>query len=681
MAESPLLEQMTPEQRAKFINDARALRKLIAQSARRDVASTIAKGIEGYKGVPLSELRRRYNRGPDPRLIASYSKQLSELAQKASKIDYDRAAKVGELSKKKVDLMVPMLNILNRTVTAEGQFATGVAKERISQIGGAYRELIKTLQNDFDNVYSPEDSDAYKNITKEMRAIRTLGQQEDVKDLNLAVNNQKWLDAAFQALQATAKPGDKDRLYKGLASQFGDREGISFTSLLEQAATKNGTAKSILNLRRDYQKAIKDSEEKMVRRAQPVVDKMASVLGARRPQYAKGIKETYDALANLDGTKGAQQALDTAIAGLIPKEGELSPIQKEQERLLEALADEKDTRSPVQAARQQFWNTEGFQTFATPIAAKEGKTFADLTDSDKIAITREAFYAARKANRSSKSGIKEAARSFRFEKETGKDPEARVLPQEPNTEPSGKPSAEIVQPPAVTDTTPEVEDVADYSSVPARWNGEPVEMRLKEENGVFSLEIVKDGVVDQVLNDASDDFSSAMETFSKSAEYIAETGEQPSELFGITSDEAVSKMTEQLGQMAAEAEEQRFQQDLPDDPFGDFEDKFEADKFAEEARQVEGLAPTPTAPLTVGAPIVSATIEDITPTEKVPEFEAEMERSVQGSMLRKQMDKIMSDELQQAGVSDEQASQLEGPARLAEILRRKMQVDAGTGRQ
>lgn len=673
-------QNLTPEEQAVFNKALRDLRKKIGRAKADQVFNRIAKSLEATQGASIAEVRRRYNiEGPDRAFIQALYQQLGDLGAKAAKIDFERAAKIGDLSKKKVDLMVPILQILGRGVTAEGQFATGVGKERIAQLGAMRAALMKTLAEDYDDIYSPEDSEGFKNITKDLVQINTVGQEQDVDSLNVAANNQAWLNKVYESLNATGKPGDKDRLFKGLAAQWGDTEGISFEAALRDSEI--GTAGSILKLKRDYQQRIKDSNEKMIQRAEPVLAEAAKVLGARRPQFAKAIREIYGAVKDLDGTAGAQAALDKAIAGLTPKEGEASPIEEERDRLLAALADEKDTRGPIEAAREQFWATDEFRKFAEKIleADPDKPSFDSLDREQKILLTKYAQQHSRKKVRTGKQHIRDLIKGDQIVKESGKDPEARVLPEEPETEPSSsRPSAELIQPPAVTDTVPETEDVADYDSISARWGGEPVEMRLKEKDDKFSLEIVKDGVVDQIIEGDDENFGAAIEVFGKAAEFKAETGEEPSELFGITPEEAVSGLEEGLKKVDYAAKEDAFQRDLPEDPFGKFEDD-----FAKEAQAVGAKVPTPTEPITPSAPILSASIEDIEPIEKSPDIQAEVERDLQTGLLRQQMSDIISSDLEAAGAAPAEVEGMTSAEKIAELLGKRLRrqsVEAGTGR-
>jgi len=665
---------LSPEERVRLETQLRELRKKIGRAKADQVFNRIAKGLEVAQGLSAAEARRRYNiGGADPRVIASYSKQLSELAQKAAEIDFDRAAKIGELSKKKVDLMTPIINVVGRAVSGEAQFATGVGQARIRGLSDQYKEYNEALTRKLSTLSSDPNSDTKrKTIPNAVASVFEFYPSAAQKDLNVLAETQDFLNKVNDSLNKVSLPGDTIEMFEGISAQYGGP--AAFQALLENSGAAE--AKTIIQKLNRAKKEQDDVYKEHGKKVTGLIQEASKALGARRPQLAKVINEVATALGGLDGTKGAQDALDNAIAMLTPKEGEKSPIETERERLLEALADETDNRGPIEAARDQFWATPEFGKFAEGIT---GKTVDQLGRPELLQLTKAAQRYQRRASTESKQDIKDLIREFETGEEIGKSTEKRVLPDEPETEASQRPSADIAQPPAVTDTVPETEDVTDYEAYQTSFKGEPVEMRLKEQEGKFVLEIVKDGKVSEIIDQGAEDFASTMDIFMKAAEFAEETGEQPSGLFGITPEEATEKATEELGQVDYDAEEKRFQQDLPDDPFGTFEDD-----FAKQAQQVEGLTPPPSAPLTVGAPILSATVEDIVPIKKAGTMEDELARRVQGAALRSQMDDIISGELGEDPLTTQQSAELDADERIkrtAEAMRRRLQrVEAGTGR-
>ena len=666
---------LTPEERARFSKQLSKLRKRIGRAAADQLFNRAAKFLEVSQGLSAAEARRRYNiGGADPRVIASYSKQLSELAQKAAEIDFDRAAKIGELSKKKVDLMTPIINVVGRAVSGEAQFATGVGQARIRGLSDQYKESTKALTRKLETLSSDPNSDTKrKTIPNAVASVFEFYPSSAVSDLNVLAETQDFLNKVNDSLNKVSLPSDTIEMFEGISAQYGGP--AAFQALLENS--KAAEAKTIIQKLNRAKKEQDDAYNEHGKKMASIIKEAAKALGARRPQLAKVINEVATAVGGLDGTKGAQDALDNAIAMLTPKEGEKSPIETERERLLAALADETDNRGPVQAAREQFWATPEFGKFVEGVT--KGKTVAELEPSQLIDLTKLAQRYQRRASKEGKQDLKDLIREFETGEEIGKSTEKRVLPDEPETEASQRPSADIIQPPAVTDTVPETEDVADYDSVQTSFKGEPAEIRLKQQGDKFVLEIVKDGKVSEIIDQGAEDFASTMDTFMKAAEFVDETGEQPSGLFGITPEEATEKATEELGQMDYDADEERFQQDLPDDPFGTFEDD-----FAKQAQQVEGLTPPPSAPLTVGAPILSATVDDIVPIEKAGTMEDELARRTQGAALRSQMDDIISGELGEDPLTTQQSVELDADERIkrtAEAMRRRLQrVEAGTGR-
>jgi hypothetical protein len=669
---------LTPEERVVFEQELQRLKQQIGAARAAQVFNRLAKGLEAAKGTSIEEVRRRYNfPGRDPAVIQNLYSQLAELGVKAAELDFDRAAKIGDLSKKKVDLMVPMMNALGRAITAEGQFATGVGSARIKALGGLFGEFNSALSRELANLSSDPESDTKrKTIPNEIQGVIELYPGTAVRDLQVLGEQENFLNQVNSALNKVTMPGDTIEMFNGIASQYGGP--ASFQAILQTSGSAE--AKNILSKLESARKKEDEVWKKYGQQAGSLIAKAAEQLGAQRPQFARVIKEVSDAIGGLDGTRGAQAALDQAIEGLLPKKDQLTPIEEERDRLLEALANEQDTRGPVQAAREEFWATPEFQKFSQGIT---GRSVPQLSFDEKIELTKAAQRYMKASAGEKKASIQEEIKKFEAGQSAGKDLRARTLPTEPLTEASQKPSAQIMQPPAVTDTVPETEDVSDYDSVKARWQGEPVEMRLREKDGKFSIDIVKDGKVAQTIDktpQTASEFGEAIGTFLRTAEFIEETGEEPSDLFGITQAEAVAKASEQI--KARDLEEKRglFQRQLPEDPFGEFDAD---DDFVQEAKQIERAAPTTDVPLSVGGPIVSSSIQDIQPEEKRPEWEGQLERDVQAGLLRQQMGDIISGELEQAGVAPEETAKMDAISRTAELFRRKLQqqaVEAGTGR-
>ena len=666
---------LTPEQRARFSDELRRLRKTVGRARADQFFNRAAKVLEMSQGLSAAEARRRYNiGGRDPRVVAAYSKQLSELAKTASEIDFDRAAQMGELAKKQVDLMTPMLNIIGRAVTGEAQFATGVGQARIRGLSDQYKEYNEALTRKLSTLSSDPNSDTKrKTIPNAVATVFEVGNGAQVNDLNELARTESFLNAVNTSLNKVSLPGDTIEMFEGISAQYGGP--AAFQALLQNS--KAAEAKTIIRklnaAKQGQDKVYKEHGKKVT----GLIQEASKALGARRPQLAKVINEVATTLGGLDGTRSAKQALDNALAALTPKKGEVSPIQQERERLLKALANEDDNRGPIEAARDQFWATPEFGEFVRGVT--KGKTVADFSRPELVQLTKVAQRYQRRAAKGNKTELNDLIREFETGEEIGKSTEKRVLPDEPETEAGQRPSADIVQPPAVTDTVPETEDVADYDSVQSNFKGEPAEIRLKQQGDSFVLEIVKDGKVSEIIDQGAEDFDTTMTAFMKAAEFVEEAGEQPSGLFGITPEEATEKATKEFGQMEYDAQEDRFQRDLPDNPFGDFEDD-----FAKQAQQVEGLTPPPSAPLTTGAPILSATVDDISPTEKQPDYEAELSRRSQTAALRSQMDDILSGEMGEDPLTTQQSMNLDSDERIrrtAEAMRRRLQrVEAGTGR-
>lgn len=671
---------LTPQQRARFGEELRRLRKTIGRAKADQVFNRIAKGLEISQGLSVAEARRRYNiGGRDPRVIASYSKQLSELAQAASEIDFDRAAQIGDLAKKQVDLMTPMLNIIGRAITGEAQFATGVGQARIRGLSDQYKEYNEALTRKLSTLSSDPNSDTKrKTIPNAVATVFEIGNNTQVNDLNELARTESFLNEVNNSLNKVTLPGDTIEMFEGISAQYGGP--AAFQALLQNS--KAAEAKTIIQKLTRAKKEQDDVYKEHGKKVTGLIKEASNALGARRPELARVINEVATALGGLDGTKSAKEALDTAVAGLTPKKGEISPIEQERQRLLDALADETDNRGPIEAARDQFWATPEFGEFVKSVT--KGKTVAELQRPELIKLTRVAQRYQRRAAKDNAQSLDNLIREFETGEQTGQSTEKRVLPEEPTTEANQRPSANIAQPPAVTDTVPETEDVVDYDSVQTNFKGQPVEMRLKKQGDNFVFDIVQDGKVSATIDQGAEDFASTMSTFMKAAEFEDVTGEQPSGLFGITPEEASEKELKQIRQMEYDAQEDRFQRDLPDNPFGDFEDQFEGDNFAQEARQVEGRTPPPSAPLTTSAPILSATADDISPIEKQPDYEAEMGRRAQTAALRSQMDDIISGELGEDPLTTQQSAELEADERIrrtAEAMRRRLQrVEAGTGR-
>lgn len=673
-------QSMTPEQQAVFSRELKKLRKKVGRATADQIFNRIAKFTETAQGGSIAQARQRYNiKGPDSSFIRALYKQLGELGATAAQIDFDRASKIGDLAKKRVEINRGLMNILGRAVTAEGAFAAGVGKQRIAAISAQYEVVNKELAKNRQNIESDASSDEVLN--KIPARVARVGAKQSLPDgtlldINQLAENATWLDAVKTELKATPKAGDKKTLYKSLVGTLPGTGGTpeNLTAILR--TSKQAGARDILNIMDSAQAEEDAAAKEYGLKTSSFLRKAIKSFGASSPKWAETINEVANAVGGLDGTKGAQAALDKAIAGLIPKEGEKSPIDNERDRLLAALANEQDQRGPIQAAREQFWATPEFKHFAEKLT---GRGIQELNASEKMVLTEYARKKSKGAVKQSKRDLRDLIQGREIEEETGKDVEGRVLPEEPSTEASQRPSAEIVQPPAVTDTVPETEDEAEYDSVQGRWQGKPVEMRLKNANGQFSFEVVQDGRVVEVIENTSqtaETFKQAYEVFKKSAEYLEKTGEQPGELFGMTKDEAADKAFEELGIVDEKEDEREFQSDLPDDPLGDFDDD-----FATQARQLDADAPQPVAPLTSAAPILPAAIEDIAPVQKEPDLGAEIDRGTATGLIRQKIHSALAGEAGEAGMSEEEALK-GGPERLAKLLRLRQQrlVEAGTGR-